>query len=143
MDRGQDAAGIILVDQMNRVLLVHQTYGRQVWGLPGGMVEDGESAWQAARRELQEEVNITTEHIELAGLYYQPHRNRYIFTFKASTYIGEIKVDQKEIDQYGFFDINDLPKPMSSFTVDRIKDALSSTKTVYKEELRDNYRIYE
>lgn len=143
MEKGQDASGIILIDQLNRVLLVHQTYGRKVWSLPGGMVESGESAWQAAERELKEEVNIVVEDLELAGLYFQPHRNRYIYTFKAYKYIGEIQVDQKEIDEYGFFDINSLPKPISSFTAERLKDAIASTKTIFREENKATYKIYE
>ncbi|GIP18158.1 hypothetical protein J40TS1_38000 [Paenibacillus montaniterrae] len=143
MEKGQDAAAIIIIDQLNRVLLVHQTYGRKVWSLPGGMVESGESAWKAAERELKEEVNIVVEDLELAGLYFQPHRNRYIYTFKAYKYIGEIQVDQKEIDEYGFFDINSLPKPITSFTAERLKDAIASTKTIFKEEIKATYKIYE
>jgi ADP-ribose pyrophosphatase YjhB (NUDIX family) len=143
MEKGQDASGIILIDDLNRVLLVHQTYGRKVWAIPGGMVENGESAWLAAERELKEEINIVAEGMELAGMYFQPHRNRYIYTFKAYKYIGEIEVDNKEIDEYGFFEIDSLPKPMSSFTAQRLKNAVKSTRTIFKEEIRDTYKILE
>ncbi|MEF3301672.1 NUDIX hydrolase [Paenibacillus sp. GYB003] len=141
MQRGQDASGVIVINEQNRVLLVHQTYGKQVWALPGGMVEDGESAWEAASRELQEEASISAPGMDLAGLYYQPHKKRYIFTFKARGYEGRIEVDNKEIDRYGFFDLEHLPKPISSFTVQRIVDALTHSGTVYKEETLDRYRI--
>lgn len=143
MEKGQDASGIILIDSLNRVLLVHQTYGRKVWSIPGGMVELGESAWQAAERELKEEANIVAEAIELAGVYFQPHRNRYIYTFKASKYVGDIQVDHKEIDKYGFFDLDSLPRPISSFTAQRLKDAVTSSKAVFKEEDRATYHILE
>ncbi|RKN84098.1 NUDIX hydrolase [Paenibacillus ginsengarvi] len=141
MQRAQDAAGIVVMDAQKRVLLVHQTYGKRVWALPGGMVEEGESAWQAAARELKEETDIAVPHMELSGLYFQPHKNRYIFTFTATEYEGEIKVDQKEIDQYGFFDLDHLPKPISSFTIQRLIDAVTSKGAVYKEETLDTYRI--
>lgn len=78
MGKGQDAAGIIVIDEERRVLLVHQTYGKKQWSVPGGMVEEGESAWDAASRELKEEINISVSEMELAGLYFQPHKNRLL-----------------------------------------------------------------
>ncbi|WP_199624862.1 NUDIX hydrolase, partial [Paenibacillus alkalitolerans] len=106
MERGQDAAGIIVIDDQDRVLLVHHTYGKKQWSVPGGMVEDGESVWEAAARELKEEINITAKDIEVSGLYFQPHKNRYIYTFRARTYEGRLEVDNTEIDNYGFFSLD-------------------------------------
>lgn len=36
-------------------------------GLPGGRLEAGESAWEAARRELEEELGIETAQVRLLG----------------------------------------------------------------------------
>ncbi|MCQ6557231.1 NUDIX hydrolase [Paenibacillus mendelii] len=141
MQKGQDASGIIIIDKHNRVLLVHQTYGIKSWSIPGGMVEDGESVWDAAARELKEETNISAVDMEVSGMYFQPHKNRYIYTFKAFEYEGVITVDNKEIDQYGFYSIEELPKPISSFTVQRIKDALANTKVIFRDEQIDSYEI--
>ncbi|WP_064972353.1 GNAT family N-acetyltransferase [Modestobacter caceresii] len=51
-----------------RVLLGHRTAGRRwypdVWDLPGGHVEDGESELAALRRELQEEVGVQVTGID-------------------------------------------------------------------------------
>ena len=141
MPRGQDAAGIIIMDDDQRVLLVHHTYGKKQWAIPGGMVEEGESAWDAATRELKEEINIAVNDMELSGLYFQPHKNRYIYTFKACTYQGQIEVDNREIDQCGFFPIDKLPSPISSFTVQRLTDAVTSNKTVFRVEEIATYRI--
>ncbi len=141
MKRGQDAAGIIIIDDHQRVLLVRHAYGKRQWGAPGGMVEAGESAWDAAQRELKEEVNITIDEMELSGLYYQPHKNRYIYNFRAHAYVGEIQVDQMEIDRYGFFPIDQLPSPISSFTVQRLTDAVHYSKTVCRAEKLETYEI--
>jgi len=111
------------------------------WALPGGMVDEGESAWDAAIRELKEETMLDVKSMELSGLYFQPHKNRYIYTFKAFEYEGAVEVDNKEIDEYGFFDVDDLPRPISSFTVQRLKDALSNKKTIFKEEKIELYEI--
>lgn len=141
MQKGQDAAAIIIIDNQNRVLLVRHTYGKQQWAMPGGMVEDGEPAWDGAVRELKEELNISAVDKELSGVYYQAHKNRYIYTFKAYNYQGNIEVDNVEIDQYGFFSIDDLPRPISSFTKQRLIDAVTSTKAIFREEYIDQYGI--
>ena len=51
------AAGALCQDAAGRVLLVEPTY-KDVWELPGGMVEDDESPLAACRRELREELGI-------------------------------------------------------------------------------------
>jgi hypothetical protein len=54
----QRAAGILFATPDGRVLLVRRTDG-QGWAFPGGGIEEGESAEEAARRELQEETGRT------------------------------------------------------------------------------------
>lgn len=134
MPRTHDASGIAIIDEQNRILLVHQTYKKKHWSLPGGIVEDNESVWDAARRELKEEINIEAGEIELSGMYYMSHRNGYIYVFRTREYFGECKVDGKEINEYGFFDIDDLPRPITNFTVERIRDAINNTKPVFKDQ---------
>lgn len=51
------AAGILFVASSGHVLLVHRTDGLG-WAFPGGGIEEGEDAEQAARRELLEETGI-------------------------------------------------------------------------------------
>lgn len=57
-----------LIDE-RRVLLVHRSPSRRahpnVWGLPGGCVEEGESELDALAREMREElaVRITTDSV--------------------------------------------------------------------------------
>lgn len=59
-------AGVV-VDEQGRVLLVQRLNdpGKGRWGLPGGLVELGESLAAALRRELREECQIEVEPGEL------------------------------------------------------------------------------
>ena len=57
LPRKRLAAGALLRDSAGRVLLVEPTY-KDVWELPGGTVEAGESPMAACRREVREELGI-------------------------------------------------------------------------------------
>src|SRR5438132_604987 len=49
------AAGVLFRDTANRILLVEPSY-KPNWEIPGGAVEADESPWDAAGRELVEEL---------------------------------------------------------------------------------------
>jgi ADP-ribose pyrophosphatase YjhB (NUDIX family) len=53
------AARVLLTDRHDRVLLLRPNVGNgDVWITPGGVLEKGETAEQAARRELRDETGI-------------------------------------------------------------------------------------
>lgn len=43
----------------DRQVLCARTTGKDAFYFPGGKREEGESAWEALRREIQEELNVT------------------------------------------------------------------------------------
>ncbi|EFL13615.1 NUDIX hydrolase [Streptomyces sp. C] len=59
------AAGVLLFDDRDRVLLVDPTY-KPGWEFPGGVVEPGEAPARAGVREVAEELGLTLE--QLPGL---------------------------------------------------------------------------
>lgn len=52
-------AGVVLRDGDGRVLLVQPTYRSDTWEIPGGALEHGEYPWEAAVREVREEIGLT------------------------------------------------------------------------------------
>jgi 8-oxo-dGTP pyrophosphatase MutT (NUDIX family)/predicted kinase len=66
------AAGVLLFDDADRVLLVDPTY-KPGWEFPGGVVERGESPARAGRREVAEELGIElTRGLELLVVDWEP-----------------------------------------------------------------------
>jgi 8-oxo-dGTP diphosphatase len=52
------SAGALLFDEKGRILVVKPTY-KAGWTIPGGQMEaDGESPWEACRREVREETGL-------------------------------------------------------------------------------------
>jgi 8-oxo-dGTP pyrophosphatase MutT (NUDIX family) len=68
------AAGVLLFDEDDRVLLVDPTY-KPGWEFPGGVVERGESPARAGHREVAEELGIElTRGLELLVVDWEPPR---------------------------------------------------------------------
>ncbi len=61
----------VVVDESNRILMVHKT-DNDLWALPGGGMDLGESITDAAVRETKEETGIDIEVTGLIGVYTNP-----------------------------------------------------------------------
>ncbi|WP_433047767.1 NUDIX domain-containing protein [Dactylosporangium sp. CS-033363] len=58
LPRKRMGSGVLFRDATGRILLVEPTY-KDHWELPGGAVERDESPYEAARREVQEELGLS------------------------------------------------------------------------------------
>ena len=100
----------------DRRVLCTRTGGKDVFYMPGGKREDGESDWDGLFREIQEELNVAliretlaevTVVQELAHGYSEPTQVR-MKCFQAN-YIGEI-TPSSEIKEIAWFSYKDLKK---------------------------------
>ncbi|HEX6527257.1 MAG TPA: NUDIX hydrolase [Streptosporangiaceae bacterium] len=68
------SAGALIFDRAGRLLILKPTY-KTGWTIPGGVMEaDGETPWDACRREVREECGIEVRGGRLACVDFRPGR---------------------------------------------------------------------
>lgn len=112
----QLATGLVFTDAAGRILLVKPTYN-DVWHLPGGVVEDGESPAAAAVREVREELGLDVQAGRLLGVDYRPptpggrgNALRFVFDGGSLTpaQVESIVLPPDEIREWRYVDLDDL-----------------------------------
>jgi 8-oxo-dGTP diphosphatase len=107
------ACDIILVEN-GKILLVKR--GREPfkgdWAVPGGRIEDNETAEECAIREMKEETGVDVEIIRLTGIYSDPKRDPrgiIVAAFLVRRVGGEVKAGD-DADEAKWFELHSLPK---------------------------------
>lgn len=116
----------VVKDQAGRVLLVRHTY-QPGWHLPGGKVDRGESAHEAAVRELWEEVGLRGKISpnSLFGAYANPadFKHDHVLVFLVDSWDGDgLRLQEFEIAEAGFFAVASLPVGVTPATVRRLEE---------------------
>lgn len=115
-----------ILDDRNRLLLTRRE-DFDIWCLPGGGVEVGETLAQAARREAQEETGLEVALTRLVGVYSRPGASRFsghIFVFAARPIGGVSTAQLGETTEARFFDPDDLPADLVQLAPLRIRHIL-------------------
>ncbi|UBV43121.1 NUDIX hydrolase [Deinococcus taeanensis] len=110
----RQCAAVVIEDADGHLLLVKQAYGKHFWGLPGGVVDPGETPPQAAVREAEEEVGVRVVLRGVIGLYLLqgggwPDIQAYVF--RAQITEGEPRIiNPQEISQIAWKSRHALPE---------------------------------
>lgn len=137
------AAGVLILNDQQEVLIVKQSY-KNYWSIPGGVVEENESPYAAALREVEEEVGLTLERLKFLCVDYMPsHTTKgecLQFIFSAGKIddntLKKIKLQAGEIVEYQFLNINQaLPLLNENLRprLERCFEALRAQVAVYLE----------
>ncbi|HZC72085.1 MAG TPA: NUDIX hydrolase [Jatrophihabitans sp.] len=132
------AAGVLFVDEADRVLLVKPTY-KDGWDIPGGYVEPGESPKQAAAREVKEELGLTHPIGRLLVVDWAPHPaegDKLLFIFdggKLGEDVGNLVIEKEEIDRVEFVDLAAAAERMPARLIERLVSARASSTDAYLE----------
>jgi ADP-ribose pyrophosphatase YjhB (NUDIX family) len=70
----------VIIEYRGGVVLIERKNPPRGWALPGGFIDYGESAEDAAIREAMEETNLTLENLRQFHVYSDPRRDCRIHT---------------------------------------------------------------
>ncbi len=113
---------LAFIRQGDSILLVRQREGPGYWGLPGGVLEAGESVDQAAIREVKEETGLDVRLLRLVGLYSKPAEGALAVTFEAEAVGGALLQATDETIEARYFPVAHLPQPIRSHLRQRVED---------------------
>lgn len=114
------AVSAIVTDPEGRILL-HRRRDNQMWALPGGVMELGESMGECVVREVLEETGLRVEPVGIVGIYSDPKhvfaydngevRQEFSVCFECRLIDGELAVSDEsyEVDFFTSDEVDALP----------------------------------
>lgn len=137
MELFQNGSAIIVVNDNKEILLMHRT-DRDLWCIPGGLQELGETFEEVAIRELKEETGLETnlENLKLVNVISGPSRkNSYpngdivynnTVLFYVEKYFGQLGSNYKEIIDHGngYYESVEESRGLSFFSLDNLPNNL-------------------
>jgi 8-oxo-dGTP pyrophosphatase MutT (NUDIX family) len=138
------SVGALIFDRGGRLLILKTSYKKR-WSLPGGQIDDnGESPWDACRRETLEECGLQMADGRLVAVDFlvprpgRPGGLRYLFdcgTFDEHQ-LAEIRLQESEIDAYLLAEFDHALAQLSGPLRRRVKRGAGRKKCIYLEEGR-------
>jgi ADP-ribose pyrophosphatase YjhB (NUDIX family) len=101
-----------------------------IWCLPGGRVEEGETAPEGALRETFEETGLKVKLTAVIGIYSLPAKGPWvnlIVSFRAEGIGGELIPQPGEVVDLHWFAREDIPNELLCGQRQRIEDAFECT----------------
>jgi NAD+ diphosphatase len=111
---------IVLVERGDQLLLARSRHFMPgMYSVLAGFVEPGESLEEAVVREVKEEVGIEIQDIKYFGSQPWPFPHSLMIGFTATYAGGEISLDDKEIEDAGWFTAEKLPRIPGKISIAR------------------------
>lgn len=142
----QVSCGVVFLDtEKHEILMVHPTNQRDFWDFPKGRKENGETAKEAAIREVQEETSIILDENDKLFDYgqhsYNKHKNIHLFVCLDKEF------DINVLDCESFVENGDRSFPeVDDFKMFSIPDAIDlmcpSMKKVFIEKIENSIRYH-
>jgi ADP-ribose pyrophosphatase YjhB (NUDIX family) len=100
-----------VIQHEGTILLVRNTYGRRHWTFPGGSIARGETAEDAIRREVREEVGLHLPHLRPLGAFDATvdHKRDHVTVFAGVSPDRRVTTDRAEILEARWFQPQELP----------------------------------
>jgi ADP-ribose pyrophosphatase YjhB (NUDIX family) len=137
------AVNVAVLDEDHRVLLTRRE-DFEVWCLPGGGVDEGESLAEAGVREVREETGLDVRLSALVGIYSRPRLGGYhtLALFTAAVVGGSLEPDPQEVVEVRWFGGSELPSDLLWGQRERIEDALGGRVGVVRVTHRERPAIW-
>jgi 8-oxo-dGTP diphosphatase len=138
------SAGALISDGSGRLLILKPNY-KKGWTIPGGQIDsNGESPWDACRRETREECGLEVVRGRLVCVDFRtPKPNRpggLRFLFDCGTFADNelrgIRLQAEEIDDYRLVELDKAAELLSGPIRRRVAAAVAAERCVYLEDGR-------
>ena len=141
------SAGALIFDEAGRLLILKPTYKRG-WTIPGGQIEsDGESPWDACRRETLEECGLEVEHGRLVCVDFlsprperpdrAPRPGGVRFLFHCGVFsdkrLKTVTLQADEIEEHRLVEMDEALALLSGPLRRRVSQATSPKRCLYLE----------
>jgi 8-oxo-dGTP diphosphatase len=138
------SVGALITDRRRRLLVLEPTY-KSGWTIPGGQMEtDGETPWDACRREVSEECGLVVESGRLRCVDFlrprQDHAGGLRLLFDCGSVddlaVAQIVLQPGEIAAFRFVELSEAADLLSGPVRRRVLAAFGSPSVLYLEEGR-------
>ena len=113
-------AVMVLVQREDKILLARSHhFPSGDYSALAGFVDVGETAEEAAYREVKEEVGITIKNLRYFSTQTWPFPDSFMIAFTADYESGEIKIDNLELEDARWFFKKEVPRLTPSISISR------------------------
>ena len=112
----------------NNQLLLTKRNDFEVWCLPGGHMDAGETVAEAAVREVKEETGLDIRLTQFVGVYSIPDANAWVnlmLSFTGEVIGGALKAQESEVLEMAYFPFDAIPNNLLWGHHQRIQDAIN------------------